>query len=73
MFYLKHPHFGNRHVATLEECQRMQSEGWTRWPRSKAEKEGRLPVIETAPADPLETEAAPLELPKRRGRPPKVQ
>ncbi len=54
MFYLKHPQHGNRHVASLDECKRLQSEGWTRWPRTKDEKEGRAPAKAEPTAPPAE-------------------
>lgn len=40
-FYLKHKEHGNKHVATEAEAKKLASEGWTRWPRSLEEKEGK--------------------------------
>lgn len=40
-YYLKHPEHGNRHVETYAELHDLLAKGWVRWPRTKAEKEGR--------------------------------
>jgi hypothetical protein len=41
-FYLKHPTLGNRHVDTQAEADSLQAQGWTRWPRTKEQKEGKV-------------------------------
>lgn len=57
MFYLKHPTLGNRHVPTLAECEKLQSEGWTRWPRTKEQKLGIVPAPPPAATpEPVEVE-----------------
>lgn len=48
MFYLKHPQHGNRHVASRDEANQLQREGWTLWPRSNAEKAGTAIAVPTA-------------------------
>jgi hypothetical protein len=45
MFYLKHPTLGNRHVESRDEANKLQREGWTLWPRTKEQKEGKRPVL----------------------------
>jgi hypothetical protein len=43
MAYLKHPELGNKHVPDSE-VDRLTSEGWVKWPRTKEQKAGISPV-----------------------------
>jgi translation initiation factor IF-2 len=52
LIYVKHPELGNRHVPADQVAQLLAS-GWTRFPRSRAEKQRGAWPPAAAPAAPL--------------------
>jgi hypothetical protein len=58
LIYVKHPDLGNRHVPADQVAQ-LVAAGWTRFPRSRAEKQrGAWPPPAAAPAVALQARAA---------------
>lgn len=68
MTYIKHPEHGNRHVSP-EEAEKLVSEGWVIWPRSKEAKAGFVQSAVNLASDDI-----PTLIPTRRpGRPRKAE
>jgi hypothetical protein len=68
MAYVKHASLGNRHVADSE-ADKLQAEGWVKWPRTKEQKAGAAPVVkQTLTTDEFIAEVVAVEK-RKPGRP----